>query len=98
MEKATDGFSRILKQSELLTEKMNGEKKNREMEESRFVKDLETSAKTAADITEVNWRERMMKKEIEGIKEFNVDSRLRDRLVENNMKAFDRLQIIKGRQ
>lgn len=59
---------------------------------------METSAKTAADITKANWREKMMKKEIEGIKEFNTDSRLRDRLIENNMKAFDRLQIIRARQ
>lgn len=51
-----------------------------------------------ADVNEASWKESRVRKDIEGIREFSVDVRLRERLVENNIKAFDRLEMVRRRQ
>lgn len=76
---------------------MTTDKKKREIDEINFGKDLEMTAKTMADINESNWRQSIVRRDVETVKEFKMDEILRDRLVENNMKAFDRLQILKAR-
>ena len=58
LEKAAEGFERIARQAETLSSRVTTERRNREMIEINFTKELEMTSKTQADINETQWKNR----------------------------------------